>query len=292
MSDSSVIVGVDGSPESMVALQWAAGFVRPEVRMIAVRAWDFPVWSAFPSPLGGYPVPPVEEMETMAREQLATAVEMVEREVEAEVIRGEPAATLINRAGPADMIVVGTRGYGAVRDWLMASVSTGCAAHAECTVVVVPSSTEAGSLKRVVVGIDGSENSHRAVRWALENVPESLPVKVISAWDTPVLYGYDPMVPDSVAYEDAARKRLDSVCDVLGGSGVDCDRLETVTVRGDPRTVLDRASESADLLVIGSHGHGGIIHLMMGSVAASLVHHPKCPLVVVRADAEPIPEVG
>jgi len=292
MSDSAVIVGVDGSPESMVALQWAAGFVDPDTAMIAVRAWDFPVWSAFPSPLGGYPVPPVEEMEEMAREQLATAVELVDREIAAEVIRGEPAATLIHRAGPADVIVVGTRGYGAVRDWLMASVSTGCAAHAESTVIVVPSSAEVDRLEHVVVGIDGSENSHRAVRWALENVPESLPVKVISAWDTPVLYGYDPMVPDSVAYEDAARKRLDSVCDALKGSGVDCERLERVTVRGDPRTVLDRASESADLLVVGSHGHGGIIHLMMGSVAASLVHHPKCPLVVVRAHAEPIPEDG
>ncbi len=289
MSASTVIVGVDGSSESMVALRWAAVFAPADAKVVAVRVWNFPVWSAFPSPLGGYPVPPVEEMETMASEQLATAVDMIDRDVEAEVLRGEPAATLIHRAGPDDLIVVGTRGYGAMRDWLMTSVSTGCAAHAESTVIVVPSSTEVDPLQHVVVGVDGSENSHRAVRWALEHVPAPLPVKVITAWDTPVLYGYDPMVPSTAAYEEAARKRLDSVCAALGGSGVDCGRLDTVTMRGDPRTVLTHAAEDADLLVIGSHGHGGIFHLVMGSVAASLVHHPKCPLAVVRAKAEPIP---
>ncbi len=289
MSASSVIVGVDNSPESIIALKWAVDFASPTAKVIAVRAWDFPVWSAFPSPLGGYPVPPVEEMESSACEQLATAVELVDSNVEAEVLRGEPAAALINRAGPGDLIVVGTRGYGAVRDWLMASVSTGCAAHAESTVVIVPSSAEAGPLNHVVVGVDGSDNSVGAVRWALDNVPAPQPIRVITAWDTPVLYGYDPMVPSSVAYEEAARRRLDSVCEALGGSDTDCSRLELVTMRGDPRTVLNHASENADLLVIGSHGHGGILHLVLGSVAASLVHHPGCPLAVVRAESKEIP---
>ncbi len=282
MTDSTVIVGVDGSPESMVALHWAAKFAPADTPMVAVRAWDFPVWSAFPSPLGGYPVPPAEEMQEVAVEQLATAVELVDRPVAAEVIRGEPATSLISRAGVDDLIVVGTRGFGAVRDWLMASVSTSCAAHAEGPVVVVPASAEAGKLDHVVVGVDGSENSHRAVRWALEHVPAPTPIRVIAAWDTPVLYGYDPMVPDSAAYEEAARKRLEEVCDALGKAEIDCSRLETLTVRGDPRAALSHESEQADLLVIGSQGHGGILHLVMGSVAASLVHSPKCPLAVVR----------
>ncbi len=220
--------------------------------------------------------------------QLATAVEMVDRKVETEILRGEPAAALVHRAGPDDLLVVGTRGYGAIRDWLMASVSCGCAANAKCPVVVVPSSVEPAMPKRVVVGVDGSENSHRAVRWALEHVPDSSPVRVVTAWDTPVLYGYDPMVFDTKDYEEAARKRLADVCDSLTGSGLDCDRLETVTVRGDARTVLTRESENADMLVVGSHGHGGILHMMMGSVASSLVHQPKCALVVVRGDAEPV----
>ena len=292
MRASSVIVGVDGSPESIAALKWAANFVPAESRLIAVRAWDFPVWSAFPSPMGGYPVPPVEEMESQARRELATAVELVDRDVETEILRGEPAATLAHRAGPDDLIVVGTRGYGAIRDWLMASVSCGCAANAPCPVIVVPSDAEPAMTRRVTVGIDGSENSHRAVRWVLENLPDATPVKVVTAWDTPVLYGYDPMVPDSAAYEEAAVKRLETVCDDLAGSGLDCERLETVTVRGDARTVLSHESENADMLVVGSHGHGGILHLVMGSVAASLVHHPNCPLVVVRGDAQPVPPVG
>jgi len=289
MSASSVIVGVDGSPGSITALKWAAKFASPESQLIAVRAWDFPVWSAFPSPLGGYPVPPVEEMESVAREQLDTAVELIDRKVEAEVLRGEPAATLVHRAGPDDLIVVGTRGYGAIRDWLMASVSCGCAANAECSVVIVPSDTVIAMPSRITVGIDGSENSHRAVRWAMEYFPAATSIRVVTAWDTPVLYGYDPMVPDSAAYEEAAGKRLETVCDALAGSGLDCDRIEAVTVRGDARTVLDHESENTDLMVVGSHGHGGILHLMMGSVASSLVHHPKCPLVVVRGDAEPVP---
>ncbi len=291
MGASSVIVGVDNSPESMVALKWAIEFAPPDATVVAVRAWDFPVWSAFPSPLGGYPVPPVEEMEISAGEQLATAVELVDRDIEAEVLRGEPAAALIHRAGPDDLIVVGTRGYGAVRDWLMASVSTGCAAHSGSTVVIVPSSADPGRPTHVVVGIDGSDNSVNAVKWALDNVPAPQSIRVIAAWDTPVLYGYDPMVPSSAAYEEAARKRLDSLGDALGGSEADRGRLELITMRGDPRTVLNHASETADMLVIGSHGHGGIVHMVLGSVAGSLVHHPGCPLVVVRADADPIPAV-
>lgn len=291
MSASSVIVGVDGSPESITALKWAAQFTPPEARLIAVRVWDYPVWSAFPSPLGGYPVPPTEEMESLATEQLATAVALIDREVGAEIIRGEPAAALVSRAGPDDMIVVGTRGYGAIRDWLMASVSCGCAANARCPVIVVPSGTDPEPPRRVTVGIDGSDNSHRAVRWALENIPAPTPIRVVTAWDTPVLYGYDPMVPDSAAYEEAAEKRLEAVCDAIAGSGLDCDRIEKVTVRGDARTVLSHESERADTLVVGSHGHGGILHLMLGSVASSLVHRPECPLVVVRADAEPPPSL-
>jgi len=228
-------------------------------------------------------------METSAMNQLGTAAEIVDREVETEILRGEPAAALIHRAGPDDLLVVGTRGYGAIRDWLMASVSCGCAANAKCPVVVVPSSVEPTMPNRVVVGVDGSENSHRAVRWALEHVPYPTPVRVVTAWDTPVLYGHDPMVFDTRDYEEAAAKRLASVCDSLDGSGLDCGRIETATVRGDARTVLTRESENADMLVVGSHGHGGILHMMMGSVASSLVHQPKSLLVVVRAEAQPMP---
>jgi nucleotide-binding universal stress UspA family protein len=133
-------VGVDGSPPSVRALQWA--FEQAEVTgavVDAVVAWDIPRTYGFgPTVLEG------EDLAGAARESLATAVQRVSAGhpgvvVQQSVLRGHPAAVLIGEAKDADLLVVGSRGYGGFVGALLGSVSQHCVHHATGPVVVVHS---------------------------------------------------------------------------------------------------------------------------------------------------------
>jgi nucleotide-binding universal stress UspA family protein len=137
----------------------------------------------------------------------------------------------------------------------------------------------------VVVGIDGSPASHAALQWAVEDARRrGCPVDVISAWH-PDYGGMIGPVPAEVlmamspqAMKDAAQKALDGA--VHGFEGVEIRRI---LVEGDPRDALTKASEEAELLVVGSRGRNTVVEVVLGSVSSYCVHHASCPVVVIRA---------
>jgi nucleotide-binding universal stress UspA family protein len=133
----------------------------------------------------------------------------------------------------------------------------------------------------VIVGIDGSAQSKRALHWAANYARMSrAPLQALMAWDVPASYGM-PVIYDDVDLESEARTTLaQTVTDVLGGS-------TSVTLRaeqGHPAAVLVAASSDARLLVLGSHGHGGFAASLLGSVSHHCIHHARCPVVVVRGE--------
>ncbi len=137
----------------------------------------------------------------------------------------------------------------------------------------------------VVVGVDGSEPSSVALAWAAEEARlRGAPLKVVHAWRLPSLAYMGPVVPE--ADFDALGKHAQTlveaqVTDVLG----DHPGIEVLTeVREGPsaQAVLDAAAD-ADLLVVGSRGRGGFAGLLLGSVSSQIVHHARCPVVVVPA---------
>ncbi|MFC3495778.1 universal stress protein [Glycomyces rhizosphaerae] len=133
-----IVVGVDGSPSSMLALRWALSQAHATgAEVEAVHAWQIP--TSFGAPVA---LLPGEDLAAEAKTALATAIERVgadDREVavRSHVDRGDPATVLLERAKGADMLVVGNRGYGGFVRSLLGSVSDHCVHHATCPVVVV-----------------------------------------------------------------------------------------------------------------------------------------------------------
>ncbi|KAA5831291.1 universal stress protein [Saccharopolyspora hirsuta] len=133
----------------------------------------------------------------------------------------------------------------------------------------------------VVVGLDGSDESVRALRWAANQVKEvGGIVHAVMVWHQPVQFGYRLPTPDT-ELEQRARKSLDAAVDRIKGEFPSVD-LRSRLIRGHVVDEMVGLSKQADLLVVGNKGHGAFTGMMVGSVALKLVHHAACPVVVVR----------
>jgi nucleotide-binding universal stress UspA family protein len=135
---------------------------------------------------------------------------------------------------------------------------------------------------RIVVGIDGSEYSKDALRWAARQAElTGATLDAIAASQWPVFYGWtsaDLAEPDFARFAEQAL--TDTVDDVFGP-----DRpawLATRVIEGHAGPVLVEASAGADLLVVGNRGYGGFYGMLLGSVSTHCVHHAHCPVTVIR----------
>jgi nucleotide-binding universal stress UspA family protein len=151
--------------------------------------------------------------------------------------------------------------------------------------------TEREGAGRFVVGVDGSEESRAALRWSAdEAVAHGARLEVVCAWELPfsgLASSYAAAPTGLPSAQETSRRAEDAVDrtvrEVLGADGpVD---LVRVVESGDPATVLLRRSEGADLLVVGSRGHGGFGRLLLGSVSEKCVRHATCSVMVIRPAA-------
>jgi nucleotide-binding universal stress UspA family protein len=132
----------------------------------------------------------------------------------------------------------------------------------------------------VVVGFDGSPHSRNALEWTLAHLRRSARVTVVRAYASESVVG-DPLSPSPEISEARALRELEgSVAAELTDFRTH-PAVELLVVPGDPRAGLRAASSDADLLVVGSRGHGALDHLLLGSVANALAHHPTVPTIVV-----------
>ena len=133
----------------------------------------------------------------------------------------------------------------------------------------------------VVAGIDGSDESQRALRWAAEYVQKvGGLVHAVSVWHQPVQFGYRLPTSDS-ELEQRARQQLDKVTEAVSAEFPSVDIRERL-IRGHVVDELVGLSPQADMMVLGNKGHGAFTGMMVGSVALKLVHHARCPVLVVR----------
>ncbi|MCZ7415260.1 MULTISPECIES: universal stress protein [unclassified Streptomyces] len=135
----------------------------------------------------------------------------------------------------------------------------------------------------IVVGVDGSESSRSALRWAARHAAlTGAELRPVQAWQPPLGYGM-PVDYSGIDFAQQTRRSLDqSVEEALGTHpGVP---VRPQAVEGHPAAVLVEASRDADLLVVGSHGRGAFAGMLLGSVSGHCVHHASCPVLVVRPD--------
>jgi nucleotide-binding universal stress UspA family protein len=132
---------------------------------------------------------------------------------------------------------------------------------------------------RIIVGVDGSEASIDAVRWAVGQAKlTGSDLEVLTSWHFPSQYA--EWVADEIDWDAQARALLE---DSLATVHIEKDMNVTRTARpGHPAAVLTEASSSADLLVVGSRGHDGFTGMLLGSVSTHVAAHAHCPVVVVR----------
>lgn len=146
----------------------------------------------------------------------------------------------------------------------------------------------------IVVGIDGSVHSRRALEWAVsEAAVRRAPLTVLTvaqvttAYWGPAAVWYPPLDLDIA--EEAAKEAQEEVGLVLDklGAGPRPPSVSVKAVVGLPAEEILRAAEDADMIVVGCRGAGGFRKLLMGSVSLQVTHHAHCPVVVIPGEAEP-----
>jgi len=143
------------------------------------------------------------------------------------------------------------------------------------------SSTE--PIHRIVVGIDGSSASARALDWAVRQAElTGAELEAITTWEWPSTYGWAfPLPSDYHPEVDAQTMLTEALAPVRAGHpGVP---IEATVVEGHPAPALVEASQGADLLVVGSRGHGEFVGMLIGSVSEHCVTNAHCPVLVHRA---------
>lgn len=143
----------------------------------------------------------------------------------------------------------------------------------------------------IVVGVDGSEASAAALRWALEEARRrGTTLRLVHAWHRPLEAApmAAPMWLDGEVFESlrtAAAELLDRMVAEAGDAATGVE-LERIVVEAGAARALLAAADGADLLVVGSRGHGGFLGLLLGSVSQQCAHHAPCPVVIVPAPAQ------
>jgi nucleotide-binding universal stress UspA family protein len=147
---------------------------------------------------------------------------------------------------------------------------------------------QAAHPQRILVGVDGSSASLEALRWAVAEARAhgGGDIRAVLVWTVPFTGLATSMAPepyglaDSALVEDESRLRLKSAIGAVGDTSPVKVRAELI--EGHPADVLRALSHDADLVVVGSRGHGGFTSLLLGSVSAQVVRHAHCSVVVVR----------
>jgi len=283
-----VVVGADGSPFATNAIRWAAheaAMRNVPLTIIHVVTTQGLVWSATAIPAEFY-----ERQEEDARRIIAEAIKIAEDSIPAtgrvqinnEVLFGPAVPTLVDLSKEAQMIVVGCRGQGALERALLGSVSTGLIHHAHCPVAVIhaeiPSSPQRAQLP-VLVGIDGSPASELATAIAFDEASwRGVELVALHAWSDAAM-AVPSMDPTGIrsAAEKTLAERLAGFQDRYPDVGV-----RRLTYYDHPARHLLDESESAQLVVVGSHGRGGFTGMLLGSVSTLVVHTARIPVIVAR----------
>jgi nucleotide-binding universal stress UspA family protein len=138
---------------------------------------------------------------------------------------------------------------------------------------------------RIVVGVDGSPSSVQALTWAIRQAGRTgAVVAIICAWQYPVNYGWAYAEPDPPLGDLASQAVEKAVAEARQADQT--VEIEAHVVEQNPAQALIAASQGADLLVVGSRGHGGFSGILLGSVSQHCVQHAACPVLVWRGGAD------
>ncbi len=206
-------------------------------------------------------------------------------EVKTEVLRSPAVPALVELSKEAEMIVVGCRGQGTVERALLGSVSSGLVHHAHCPVAVIHDEEPPSAEAPVLVGVDGSPASELATEIAFDEASRrGVELVALHAWSDMSFLGV-PSINWSPSETSNLKSREDEVlAERLAGFQ---ERYPDVTVHrvvvsDRPAYQLLKQSESAQLVVVGSHGRGGFAGMLLGSVGRAVLNSARVPVIIAR----------
>ncbi|NHA66775.1 universal stress protein [Phycicoccus flavus] len=284
MSQSRVVVGVDGSPLSTTAVLQASHYASSRgmsLHVLHAFAPDLPM-------LGFGALSDRTAVTGHGRQLLAAAAARAhaahpDLTVTTGLQDGYASQALISSSRSADLVVVGAVGFGLLSRATMGAVAMQVLTHAQCPVLVVGHETGGAPVpgSRVVVGVDGSDDSLEALRaGAREAGVLDGTLEVVHTWQAKG--AADPTLGRASSWEEYERVVEQRVRTALTSTEVPEVKCEVHILRDEPVHALAAHTEGASLLVVGSRGTGGFQGLHVGSTALRLVARSACPVLVTR----------
>lgn len=293
MSESAhdaVLVGYDGSSSARRAAHWAA-------REAATRHRRLVIVHAFRWPLTELTQLRTEVMvlsEDPFRDEYQKLVDdlVVEcrplaggNEVRGEVVTGEPVDVLTRLGANANLLVLGSSGHGAVHQVLLGSTSAELVRSVAAPVVVVRDTDQPARRRRVVVGVDGSDTSAKAVDFAYDFATRhNADLVAVHAWSDLPLDALGAVGEWNVDWDEITGQARVALSEALAGHSARYPdvRVHPVVTMSKPAEALLEQGDNADMVVVGSHGRGAVRRMLLGSVSQAVLHYAKCPVAVVR----------
>lgn len=284
----AVVVGVDGSATSNLALDWGADEAsRRMLPLHLLTAWSVRFAQASPMVVAPLDAPDPEGILSEAADRVRSLAPSVR--VTTESTGSSPSAALVEASQTAECVVVGSRGHSGLGSALVGSTSMQVATHAACPVVVVREVTKAGdSRPGVVVGIDGSPVSTEAIRYAFaQAASRGAGLVAVHAWNVEFVEGGYALGSTEETWERLMQEEYAVTSESLAGLAEQYPDVDVTrhVVREHPVAALVTHSQGAELLVVGSRGLGGFRALLIGSVSQGVLHRAHCPVAVVRPRA-------
>lgn len=283
-----VLVAVDGSAAANAAVAWATreAILRQSpltlLHAVAPVVVGWPVGQLYEE-MPGWQRDNAEQVMESARQTVATSAGRSDPpQVRTEVVYANAVPTLIEASKRASMVVVGSQGMGALGRALLGSISSALLHHAHCAVAVVHGDEDAvpDADAPVLVGIDGSPGSDAATALAFEEASRrGVDLVALHAWSD---VGVFPIL--GMDWQDRKHKGEEVLAERLTAWR---ERYPDVQVRQSlvcdtPAKWLIEESEHAQLVVVGSHGRGGFVGMLLGSVSSAVAQSAKAPVIVVR----------
>ena len=283
-----IVVGVDGSPQSLQAVDWAADEARLRrlpLRIVHVALrWEYSA-AAPPEPGLEASRPETAALRVLELAEDRAAARVPDIEISTALGIGHVPNTLLEEASDALLLVVAARGTGAFSGIMLGSVSRQVAEHAVTPVVVVPHHPDPDPRPaEVVVGVDGSEACMDAIGFAMEEAAlRGVGLRAIHVWDhTAYPPAMRPASYSKLSVEQEGARVLSESLAPWKSKYPTVPVVEQVIQGRPPTEALAGATVRAALLVVGARGHGGFPGLRLGSVSHAVLQQAQGPVVIVR----------
>lgn len=292
-STHRVIVGVDGTAGSVEALRWAAHeAVRRSWPLHVVTCAEIPVVldaGLMGGAAGNHSVDGIVHGHEDVNERAVAAARAfgLDIEVSGETVLGAPAFALSAMSQHHGLVVVGATSHPTRLSDVLGSVASVVAHRSRGAIAVIHgTASPSGDIQRIVVGVDGSPGSDAALRWATEQALRcGSELVLVHGWSYPYAVARPGSADPRQEMKLDAMRALEASAELVGelAPGVRCTSI--ISEDSPSGAILDEVQDrgrGADLVVVGSRGHGGFASLLLGSVSRTVLQHAAVPVVVVR----------